>query len=150
MLDTLTKFGAYRVNYFEPLIQKNPEAFGFYIRAEIDEGQAYSHEAKHQLYTGLDLIQRVLGINNLVGIYMDVNCLVNLQRPAYQQMKRDVIAGYFHRILILDAAAITGCPDSEKDLSDLAFLVGGLQILAWNRTKLIVTSICEPMVINRN
>ena len=65
MLDTLMKFGAYRVNYFEPLIQDNPEAFGFYIRAEIEEGQAYSHDAKHQLYAGLDLIQRILGMNNL-------------------------------------------------------------------------------------
>lgn len=136
MLDTLMKFGAYRVNYFEPLILENPEAFGFYIRAEIEEGQAYSHEAKYQLYAGLDLIQRVLGMTNLVGIYMDVNCLKNLQRPAYQQLKKDIVAGYFRRILVLDEFAIKGCPGSEKDLIDLAYLVGDLDILVWHRSKL--------------
>ena len=150
MLDTLMKFGAYRVNYFEPLIQKNLDAFGFYIRAEIEEGQAYSHEAKHQLYNGLDLIQRVLGMNNLVGIYMDVNCLKNLQRPAYQQMKKDITSGYFRRILVLDTVAIKGCLGSEKDLAELAYLVGGLEMLVWHRSKLVTMRIGESMVINGN
>ena len=48
MLDTLMKFGAYRVNYFDTQKLKDPESFGFYIRAEIEEGQVYSHDAKHQ------------------------------------------------------------------------------------------------------
>ena len=141
MLDTLMKFGAYRVNYFEPLIQENPKAFGFYIRAEIEEGQAYSHDAKHQLYAGLDLIQRILGMNNLVGIYMDVNCLTNLQRPAYQQMKKDIVAGYFHRILVLDATAINGCPGSEQDLNELSAIVGGLELIVWQGSKIIMTPV---------
>jgi hypothetical protein len=150
MLDTLMKFGAYRVNYFEPLIPKNPDAFGFYVRAEIEEGQAYSHEAKHQLYTGLDLIQRVLGMNNLVGIYMDINCLKNLQRPAYQQMKKDIISGYFRRILVLDTVAIKGCPGSEKDLNELAYLVGGLDMLVWHRSKLVSMHVVDSMMISGN
>jgi hypothetical protein len=141
MLDTLMKFGAYRVNYFESLIRENPEAFGFYIRAEIEEGQAYSHDAKHQLYAGLDLIQRVLGMNNLVGIYMDINCLMNLQRPAYQQMKKDIVAGYFRRILVLDTAAINGCPGSEQDLNELSTIVGGLEMIVWQGSEIIRTPV---------
>jgi hypothetical protein len=144
MLDSLMKFGAYRVNYFEPSIQRNPEAFGFYIRAEIENGQSYSHEAKYQLYSGLDLIQRFLGMKNLIGIYLDIDCLKNLRRPAYLKLKQDIIAGCFKRILVLDPRAISGCPGSENDLRELAGLVGGLDLLIWHRSKLVTKYIVEP------
>lgn len=146
MLDTLMKFGAYRVNYFEGLSQGNPDAFGFYIRAEVEDGQAYSHDAKHQLYTGLDLIQRFIGMKNLAGIYLDVNCLKNLQRPAYQQMKRDILSGYFRRILVLDEGALNGCPGSLRDLHELAGLVGGLEVISWRRSKMNLRLIGEPVL----
>lgn len=139
MLDSLMKFGAYRVNYFEPFIKNSPEAFGFYIRAEIEQGQAYSHMAKHQLYVGLDLIQRRLGMQNLVGIYIDINCLANLKRPAYQQMKRDILSGYFQKILILEKDAIEGCPGAVADLNDLADHAGGLELLSWHDSRLVET-----------
>ena len=135
MLYSLMKFGAYRVNYFEQSNQPNPDAFGFYIRAELEEGQPYSFKAKHQLYVGLDLINRTLGMENLVGIYLDIDCLKNLQRPAYQQMKRDILCGYFKRILVLDSQAISGCPGSEKDLLELAGLVGELELLVWQGSR---------------
>jgi hypothetical protein len=141
MLDSLMKFGAYRVNYFESLTQANPNAFGFYIRAEIEKGQAYSHQAKHQLYIGLDLIQRLLGMNNLAGIYVDIDCLNNLLRPAYQQIKRDILTGYFHKILVLDEFAINGCPGAVTELYELADLVGGLDLLIWKESNLIETTI---------
>jgi len=144
MLDTLMKFGAYRVNYFDTQKLKDPESFGFYIRAEIEEGQVYSHDAKHQLYAGLDLIHRCLGMRNLIGIYLDVNCLKNLTRPAYLQMKKDILAGYFRRILVLDDQAISGCPGSEKDLRELAELVGGLEILSWQQSNMNVRFVGEP------
>jgi hypothetical protein len=141
MLDSLMKFGAYRVNYFETLTQENPNAFGFYIRAEIEKGQVYSHQAKHQLYIGLDLIQRLLGMNNLAGIYVDIDCLNNLLRPAYQQMKRDILTGYFHKILVLDEFAINGCPGAVSDLNSLADLVGGLSLLVWQESNLLETPV---------
>mgnify|MGYP001765395783 FL=1 len=144
MLDTLMKFGAYRVNYFDTQKLRDPESFGFYIRAEIEEGQVYSHDAKHQLYAGLDLIHRCLGMRNLIGIYLDVNCLKNLARPAYLQMKKDILAGCFKRILVLNDQAISGCPGSEKDLRELAGLVGGLEILSWQHSKMDARFIGEP------
>ncbi len=137
MLDSLMKFGAYRVSYFESLTRENPNAFGFYIRAEIEKGQAYSHQAKHQLYIGLDLIQRLLGMNNLAGIYVDIDCLNNLQSPAYQQMKRDILTGYFHKILVLDEFAINGCPGAVSDLKSLSDLVGGLELIIWQESNLL-------------
>ena len=146
MLDTLMKFGAYRVNYFEGFTQRNPDAFGFYIRAEFEDGQAYSHDAKHQLYAGLDLIQRFMGMQNLAGIYLDVNCLKNLQRPAYKQMKQDVLSGYFRRVLVLDEGALNGCPGAARDLHELAVLVGGLEVLCWRRSKMTLRLIGEPVL----
>jgi hypothetical protein len=143
MLDSLMKFGAHRVNYFEALKQNNPEAFGFYIRAEIPEGQAYSHEAKYQLYAGLDLIQRCLGMKNLAGIYVDIDCLKNLQRPAYQQLRRDVLSGHFHRILVFDRLSISGCPGSDRDLAELSAQVGGVELLVWQRSGLDVQPIAS-------
>lgn len=141
MLDTLMKFGAYRVNYFESLTLENPNAFGFYIRAEIEKGQAYSHLAKQQLYIGLDLIHRTLGMNNLAGIYVDIDCLNNLMRPAYQQLKRDILSGYFHKILVLDEYALSGCPGAISDLTSLAVLVGELDLMIWQHSKLIETTV---------
>ena len=151
MLDTLMKFGAYRVEHFEPLNQLNPECFGLYIRAEIEKGQVYSHEAKHQLYMGLDLIHRLLGMQNLAGIYLDIDCLKNMQRPAYQQMKRDILAGSFCRILVLNPMVISGCPGSESDLHELAGCMGCLELLIWNRSKLTSKLIGKPALggVNR-
>ena len=146
MLDTLMKFGAYRVDYFGNQYQRNPNAFGFYIRAEVEEGSPYSRESKHQLYEGLDLIQNKLGMGNLVGIYVDVNCLKNLSRPAYHQMKMDIVAGYFSRILILEEAAIFGCPGSEQDLIDLADLVGSIHVWVWDGSS-IRPKIVEPVPV---
>lgn len=146
MLDTLMKFGAYRVDYFEQKNRFNPEAFGFYIRADIEEGQPYSREAKHHLYKGLNLIHRELGMSNLIGIYLDVDCLKNLQRPAYQQMKKDILNGYFRRILILDEITIRGCPRAELDLKDLACRVGWLEFLILKGTGLRSKFVGEPAI----
>jgi hypothetical protein len=145
MLDSLMKFGAHRVNYFEALNEHNPEAFGFYIRAEIPAGQAYSHEAKYQLYAGLDLIQRCLGMKNLAGIYVDIDCLKNLQRPAYQQLRRDVLSGHFRRILVLNRLSISGCPGSDRDLSELSAQVGGVELLVWQHSGLSALPVGGPL-----
>jgi len=146
MLDTLMKFGAYRVDYFEKQHQWNPNSFGFYIRAEVEDGFPYNRESKHQLYEGLDLIQNKLGMGNLVGIYLDVNCLRNLNRPAYQQMKKDIADGLFSRILILEEAAIFGCPGTEQDLLDLANHVGSIHVWIWDGNS-IRPKIVEPVLV---
>ena len=147
MLDTLMKFGAYRVNYFEPQNRKNPEAFGFYIRADVIEGQPYNREAKHQLYLGLNLIEKELGMGNLIGIYLDVNSPQNFQQSAYQQMKMDILSGYFHRILFLDQSVISGCQGTEEDLIYLASVVGWVEILTWQEARLVSKIISEPVYI---
>lgn len=146
MLDTLMKFGAYRVDYFEKQRHWNPNAFGFYIRAEVEDGSPYNRESKHQLYEGLDLIQNKLGMGNLVGIYLDVNCLRNLSRPAYQQMKKDMADGLFSRILILEEAAIFGCPGTEQDLLDLANHIGSIHVWVWDGNS-IRPKIVEPVLV---
>jgi len=146
MLDTLMKFGAYRVDYFEKQHQRNLNAFGFYIRAEVEDGSPYSRESKHQLYEGLDLIQNKLGMGNLVGIYLDVNCLENLSRPAYQQMKMDIADGLFSRILIIEEKALFGCPGTEQDLDDLANHIGNIHIWVWDGNS-IRPKIFEPVAV---
>jgi hypothetical protein len=129
MLDKLMKFGAYRVDYFDSHSEKNPEAFGFYIRAELPTGQAYCREAKHQLYSGLGLIYSELGMRNLVAIYVDVDCLANLDRPAYKQMKFDMVRGLFRRVLVLNHNALFGCPSSDLDVKTLAGSIEGMELI---------------------
>jgi hypothetical protein len=61
-------------------------------------------------------------------------------------MKMDIAAGYFNRILILEEAAIFGCPGSEQDLIDLADLVGSIHVWVWDGTS-IRPKIVEPVPV---
>ena len=92
------------------------------------------------------MIQNKLGMGNLVGIYLDVNCLENLSRPAYQQMKQDIADGLFSRILILEEKALFGCPGTEQDLFDLANHVGNIHVWVWDGNS-IRPKIVEPILV---
>lgn len=129
MLDTLMTIGSYRVSYFNDSLNVNPLAFGFYIRGEKVAQDAYSRDAKKQLYAGLMLIQNRLQMHNLRGIYVDVDVIVNLQRPAYTQLKRDLISGYFRRLFVLDESALLGTRPAEDDLREVYDLCGGFELL---------------------
>lgn len=129
MLDILMKIGAYRVEHFESEFQVDPFAFGFYIRGEVDTEGAYSHDAKTQLYAGLMLIHSKLQMSHLRGIYLDVDCLENLQRPAYVQLKADLINGLFKRVFALDESALLGTVKAEKDLHQVYLAIGGFELL---------------------
>lgn len=129
MLDTLMKIGAYRVEHFEIDYRENPDAFGFYIRGEKSEKGVYCRDAKSQLYAGLMLIQSKKMMGNLRGIYVDVDELSNLERPAYVQMKADLINGLFRRIFVLDASALWAPGIVAEDLQRLYKAAGGFVLL---------------------
>ena len=129
MLDVLMSFGDHRVDYFESCLGVNPLAFGFYIRGDKSELDVYSREAKYQLYAGLVLIHAKLEIKNLVGIYVDVNSLENLQRPAYRQLKQDLYSGFFRRLFVLDESALFGEAVADEDIFEIQREVAGFEIL---------------------
>ncbi len=128
MLDAMMKFGAYRVDYLNQALTQNRKAFGFYLRAEISDGDCYSRGAKYQLYNGLTVIKRKLEMMNLVGIYLDVDSLDNLERPAYQQLKKDMLNGLFRRLFVLEEKAIMGSPTADRDLLKLFMQTGGFEL----------------------
>jgi hypothetical protein len=127
MLDTLMRVGAHRIEYLDDT--RNPQAFAFYIRGNKRDGDVICKDAKSQLYAGLLLIHNKLQMTNLTGIYVDVDSLENLQRPAYQQLKQDLMAGMFKRVFILDRTALLGTPQSDQDLQQLFFRCGGFELL---------------------
>lgn len=141
MLDALMKIGAYRVERFEFDYRENPEAFGFYIRGEKTDSGAYCRDAKSQLYGGLMLIQSKKMMCNLRGIYVDVDELCNLKRPAYVQMKVDLISGLFTRIFVLDAGALLAPGIVAEDLHQLYKAAGGFELLVCQEGECTQTSI---------
>ncbi len=143
MLGAMMKFGAFHISYLNPVVDKYRKAFGFYLRAEISAGDGYSRGAKRQLYSGLMLIQHKLEMHNLVGIYLDVDSLDNLERPAYQQMKQDMLNGMFKRLFVLDEKAIMGSPTADIDLMKLFIKMGGFELLTCKNGE------CVPLEISR-
>lgn len=127
MLDTLTKFGGYRIDHFEQN-RNNADAFVLYVRGGMVAGSSYSLEAKQQLYFGLATIQSLLGLEKLVGVFVDVNDLSNLERPAYRQMKREILSGEIKRVLILDRSALLGCAQADRDMVKLLRRASYLEI----------------------
>jgi hypothetical protein len=128
MLDTLLKFGSYRVDYFDRS-GLNPLAFAFYVRGGMNAHSHYSLEAKHQLYRGLALISSRLGLDNLAAVYIDVNDITNLQRPAYLQLKRDLLDGMFRRLFVLQDSALLGNPAADRDFNELRSSIPGFELL---------------------
>lgn len=128
MLDTLMKVGAYRVDHFE-FGAETSHAFGFYVRGEKTVEDVYSHDAKYQLYAGLVLIEAKHEMNQLRGIYIDVDSLENIHRPAYLQLKRDLVNGLFRRVFVPVETALLGSPLADRDLMNLYHAVGGFELL---------------------
>jgi len=150
MLDAMMKFGAFRVDYLNLGVNVDRKAFGFYLRAELSANDLYSRDAKHQLYAGLSVIKRKLEMSHLVGIYLDVDLLDNLERPAYQQMKRDMLNGMFNRLFVLDEKAVMGTPAADQDLLRLFIQTGGFELFTCRNGEcvpLVFTRVFEPMTV---
>ena len=128
MLDAMMKIGGTRVDYFGHREAVNPEAFGFYIRGDQKQ-DAYSRDAKHQLYAGLNMIHVCKQMANLKGIYIDVNSLQNTERPAYVCLKQDLYNKLFHKVIITDMRALFGHPAADMDVGELQKKITGLVIL---------------------
>lgn len=129
MLETLLKFGSHRVDYFDRS-GRNPQAFAFYVRGTIEVDERFSHEAKCQLYTGLAWIKQQLGLQNLAAVYIDINQLDNLQRPAYVQLKKDLRSGLFSRVFIVNQSALMGIPAANADLAAMRSQIHGFELLS--------------------
>lgn len=140
MLDALTKFGGYRIDLFEQN-RGNTNAFALYVRGGLVPGSQYSLEAKQQLYFGLALIQSVVGLEKLAGVFVDVNDLQNLNRPAYHELKRQILAGEFSRVMILDPSAVLGHPIADRDLAKLFQQAERLEVFT------VVSGVERPIVV---
>lgn len=108
MFETLMKFGGYRVDYMQNERFGTPSALGLYVLGDLPANQAYSRQAKHHLFTALNLLRELQESENLVAIYLDVNTPMDAGRPAYQQMKRDMKAGLFRRLCVPSICDLVG------------------------------------------
>lgn len=133
MFEALMKMGGYRVDYLNRQAAGSPQALGFYVRGQLEDGQPYSKEAKRRLYTGLAVIQALLGSENLVSVYVDVNHPDNLSRPAYVQLKNDLRQGLVRRVFTVDINDLAGAPNAVEDLRNVYREVGGFDLLEFDR-----------------
>ncbi len=132
MFETLMRSGAYRVDYLNRAAIGAPAAFGFYVRGELPAQTRYSITAKHHLFAGLDVIKRLLGMGNLVAIYVDIDDGSNLKRPAYLQLKQDLRKGLFRRVFVYDANDLLGAPAAFEDLWMLHEELSDFGLLAYD------------------
>lgn len=108
MFEALMKFGGYRVDYLQNSRLGNQSTLGLYVLGDLPMHQPYSRAAKQKLFIALCLLRDLHEIDNLVAIYLDINSPVEAQRPAYQQMKRDMQAGFFRRICVSSIRDLVG------------------------------------------
>ncbi len=115
MFEAMMKFGGYRVDYMKSDRMGSPSAIGLYVLGDLPIDQSYSRTAKHALFSALCMIRDQAEADNLVAVYLDVNHSVNLSRPAYQQMKRDMKAGMFHRLCVPSVRDLVSDEDAYAD-----------------------------------
>lgn len=125
------RFVKHRVDYLNHNVRGSTEAFAFYVCGDLPQNSPYSATAKYELYSGLNLIQKALGPANLVAVYLDVNRLDNLSRPAYVQMKADMRLGMFRRVFVMNAADLLGSMEAVQDMRQLYRELGGFDLLTY-------------------
>jgi len=141
MLDVLMKFGAHRIDYLESSAAGVSDGAAFYLRADSPAEEQYNREAKHQLYQGLALIAASIGLHKLVGVYIDVNDLENINRPAYQRLKMDLLDGMFRKVFVVNTNALLGHPAADADIRDLYWSAGGFEMITLENGRV------EPLAI---
>jgi len=127
------RFVKHRVDYLNHIARGSADAFAFYVCGDLPQHASYSTAAKYSFYSGLSLIQQALGPSNLVAVYMDVNRLDNLCRPAYVQMKADMRAGLFRRVFVMNTTDLLGSADSAQDMRLLYRELGGFDLLTYDQ-----------------
>jgi hypothetical protein len=129
MFTTFMQRGSYRIDYMNQTRFGQPDALAFYVRGCIESGEVYSSQAKRHLFAGLAAIQQNFGWENLVAIYLDIDVLENLKRPAYLQLKQDLRRRFFTKVLVSDPEDIMGVPEADSDISALFQDTGGFKLL---------------------
>jgi hypothetical protein len=145
MLATMLNFGGYRVDRFTPSVNDG-ENFGFYIRAEGGAPGMYCSKAKRQLYVGLALIYQANLLCSLAGIYLDINVSAELRRPAYVELKQDIRAGIFHRVMILEADALLENQTAEDDWMEFSHSTHGVELFTFVDGERIVLPCREKLL----
>jgi hypothetical protein len=130
MLDIFMKKNGYRVEYLNLGAAGKPGAFGFYLRGDLPADAAYSAEAKHHLYAGLDFIQRNLEPKKMVAVYADITRVDAVDRPAYRQLKADVSAGFFRKIFVCKLSDLVESEVGYMDVLALDRMTGGIEIFS--------------------
>lgn len=140
MIGTLTKFGTYKVERFhQPYL--NGKGIGFYICAQMQDKEPYCVDAKSQLYYGLALLRENDLLAQLAGIYVDVNSLKNVERPAYQMLKEDILNGYVQRVLIIKRKVLFGCLEAKSDWNRYSREYEGIEVFTFNHGKIASVAI---------
>jgi hypothetical protein len=143
MFDTFRKPGSFRIDYLNNAARGSPQAFAFYVRGELEDDAPYSITAKHHLCAGLNIIRKNLNCDHLVGIYVDINQAVNLFRPAYVQMKRDLRAKFFRQVFTFHSGDLIGDRAALTDLKELYRDVDGFDVISYRNGTLERASIFE-------
>jgi hypothetical protein len=92
------------------------------------------------------MIQSGIGLEKLAGVFVDVNDLSNIERPAYSQMKQEILSGEIHRVLILDRSAILGNPAADEDVMELFRQANCLEIFTLTSGKIQPISIWPAFI----
>jgi len=142
MFETFMHPGAYRIDYFNGEAMGRPDAIALYVLGNLPEQAAYSNQAKRNLVAGLSLIQKEIGKQNLVAVYIDINTADNLARPAYQQMKWDIRLGVSHQIMVHDMSDLAIDSAVMDDLNTLYREVGGFKVITYH------TGVCRCEVLD--
>ncbi len=136
MLEALMKWGGHRVDYVNERAQGQHGAYGFYVRGYLPAVAPYRSQAKIHLYAGLNVIQARMNPKLLVAVYVDVDHSDNLLRPAYLQLKRDLLAGKFNRVFVYRSTDLLGSPAATSDFQQHAKLLGGVSLITFDHDSL--------------
>ncbi|NPV55924.1 MAG: hypothetical protein HPY76_04505, partial [Anaerolineae bacterium] len=98
-------------------------------------GAAYSMHARLHMLAGFQVIMTELGLRRLVAVYLDIAQCDQVVRPAYDQMKSDLLAGVFCQLFVFRVADLAPCPAVLDELSSLRSQVPAFEILAFDTVK---------------
>jgi len=132
MFEALRRFGGYRVDYMNEAVMGSASALAFYVCGDLPAGAPYSQNAKRRLLMGLEVIRTNFGMQNLVAVYLDVNSTENLERPAYQQMKKDLSSGMFRRLFVWPDCSLLTNLTARGEMLKLYLDVGGFELLTYD------------------
>jgi hypothetical protein len=124
--------GAYRVDYFNPERFCTPGAVGLYVSGAMSADMQYSKTAKRQLLEGLCYLKRTSDIGNLVAVYLDNLAVECRQRPAFQQMMKDVRIGMLSKIVIHCHAELSTREGFLALIKDHSFKTSGSDLFCWD------------------